>query len=239
MPSRRVLIAGLVAFLLVSACGALLVSMGIARMNRLLFGVERMPSTSMEPYDIVLRRAGKAQDGQGAGEHASEWRLTVPRAFVDQQVGENGATSGPDIGEAWWSDFSDEENSFYVSLGSVVDPASARLAPSILAEPPRLKDEYMSITLSNRSMFPAVVAADYCIRDDDYDPAVMQAGAPVRWKQCAAATPRCDIHTTFEGWDIRLGVSRAIYERPQDACTAARRFLLEKTVRHDGAPVRD
>ena len=227
----RKLAVGLVLAVVVVSGGLLLLGAAFASLTTSMFGASRMISKSMEPYEVVLRTPFKGGKRLPPEAMPLEWRVVLPRAFVTIEIGTNGAIAPGGRAESRWYEWP-VRRSFFVSFETVIDPKTDQLTPAVLSDPARIKDNYMDVTLSNSGLYPDVIFDEYCIRDDDYDKNIVKNGNPERMSPCTS-TPRCGINTIMDGWDIRLIVSRAIYDQPQKMCAAARRFLSEHTIKRD------
>ena len=224
--------AGLLLLLAFVVAGAILVSASIGSLTRSMFGPVSTPSRSMEPYEIVLRTTFGGGKKLPADAKPYEWRLILPRAFMNVEIGANGGVNrGNSDKGSWWFEAKSED--FFVFLNTVVNLKSNEVNPEIFAEKKDVDTQGMTIELGNSGLFPDTIESDYCIRDDDYDPSLIKSGYPTSWRRCDPSTPRCSINTSIDGWDIQLIVSREIYNKPKEACAAAQRFLAAHTVQRD------
>ncbi len=90
MPGNRFLLVLLIA---VAVGGSVWWVSGFTRLMGSIFPGGGSPSTSMEPYDLVFKADPSAYSGGRTEEMRApvEWRLTVPRAFVWSEIGDNDA----------------------------------------------------------------------------------------------------------------------------------------------------
>ncbi|MER9744507.1 hypothetical protein [Mesorhizobium sp. M0187] len=227
----RKLAVGLVLAVVVLSGALLLLGGALASLTTSMFGASRMISKSMEPYGVVLRTPFKGGKRLPPEAKPLEWRVVLPRAFVTIEIGTNGAIAPGGRRESRWYEWP-ARRTFFIDFETVIDLKMDQLTPAVLSDPARLKDNFLNITLSNSSLYPRVKSDEYCIRDDDYDSSIVEDGIADQVHPCSS-TPRCGINTIVDGWDVRLIVSRAIYNQPQKMCAAARRFLLEHTIRRD------
>ena len=227
----RKLAVGLVLAVVVVSGGLLLLGAAFASLTTSMFGASRMISKSMEPYEVVLRTPFKGGKRLPPEAKSLEWRVVLPRAFVTIEIGTNGAIGPGERPDSRWYEWPVQRN-FFVHFETVIDLETDQLTPAVLSNPEKIKDNFMDVTLSNGWLYPDVIYDEYCIRDDEYDKNILKNGNQKPLSPCSS-TPRCGINTILDGWDIRLIVSRAIYDQPQKMCAAARSFLSEHTIKRD------
>ncbi|MBY5766622.1 hypothetical protein HFO06_26560 [Rhizobium leguminosarum] len=204
-----------------------------AHLTRSMFGLSGRASTSMEHYEIAFRNGYPSH--KGAHTWYAEWILSVPRAYVSTEVGENGNVNAPKSAQsgqapAWLGGprFGD----YFAGLHTVLDPASSELKPAIFASRQELDDEYVNIHLANIGSLP-VDANNYCVRQHDMEAFLMQRGWKNGWSTCNDRQRRCLVYMDVDHWFVRLIVSRKVYEQPDRICSITRNFLNKFTVRRD------
>ena len=85
-----------------------------------------------------------------------EWRLILPRAFMNMEIGINGDTYRADNtkNNSWFDTKGTRKgDDFFVYLNSTVDLAASEISPAVFAKGDIFKNRFVAIVLSNRSTF--------------------------------------------------------------------------------------
>lgn len=204
-----------------------------AHLTQSMFGASGRASTSMEHYEIAFRNGYPSH--KGTRTWYAEWILSLPRAYVSTEIGENGNVNAPlsarsGLVPAWLG--GTRLGDYMVGLNTVLDPASSELKPAIFASRQELDDEYVHIHLANGGSLP-VDAHDYCVRQHDMDGFLKQRGWKTDWFTCDDRQRRCLVYMDVDHWFVTLIVSRKVYEQPDRICSITRNFLNKFTVRRD------
>lgn len=193
-------------------------------------------STNMEPFDISLK--SKVYDNQkGELNQIVEWKLKVPRAYVDDVQGKNGAINhiGP------------------LANGNtgVVDSFKALLAVHVLADGQTLEpytlmaadqkkfdDNTMVIKVYNTDADWWIAKNDLCVQEEHRDDAAKKVGGPDQFNAtCFPTIKFCTIYTHLDGWLLTINASKQLYAQPEKVCSLAKKFVHQFTVKRDVYPV--
>ena len=213
--------------------------------NRLatsMFGPSANVSHSMDGYEIALRNAFWFSDEEPKDPRQfKEWTLTIPRAYLVKEIGENGAIDGPQSAKGnlfldWFA--GRHYGDYFARLDTVLDPQSQELRPAVLADEKELRGSFVALRITNGVLFPRIPIKEYCIRESDvldfFDANKSKLrGFRVPGSLCQDVMPRCHINTILDGWHIELTVSRSLYNRPDDMCRISRAFLNKYTTKRD------
>ncbi|PZM17214.1 hypothetical protein [Rhizobium tubonense] len=216
---------------------------GFDHLTQSIFGSGGSASMSVEPYEILLRNAAWPSGRySGARDKFTEWKLVVPRAYLVNEIGTNGAIYWPvqarsrtrTTGDALLDWLAGRHyQSYYPDLDTVLDSASSELKPAVFASEEERRQSFVGIGLGNRSSFPDVPVADYCVREDDANALLKSVGSNVTLYGCMAEMPRCNIKTILDGWTVDITVPRRLYNQPDNMCRIARAFLNKYTTKRD------
>jgi hypothetical protein len=174
-------------------------------------------SDSMEPYELLFRtEASSKQDENSA---TKEWKLDIPRAYLIDLIGRNGA-GGP-------------QDSFFVFLEAVFDPRTNDFLPIAQADRSKLMDFAIGLNLANDNARRQLLQTNTCLRADDFSSYMKKFGLEERNRACGTNFQRCGVYMHVNGWSVRLSVPRLLYTNPQPICDAVKNFLDEYTVKRD------
>lgn len=235
MRARRVAFAAVVAAAILAG-GFLWASAGIARLTASIFGSPIMPSTSLAPYEILLRTAFGATSTPLPEGVSYEWKLVIPRAFLVSEIGINGETyrANNKKNNRWYdSSGTFRGDSFFAHLHLVLTSPRLEPKPAVFASAEELRDSFIGITIANNRLFPESSFKNYCVKDDDVDLYFKGQGSAISRKTCPSAMPRCNINTIADGWTISISTSRLLYNEPEKVCRLAHDFLNEYTNKRD------
>ena len=159
------------------------------------------PSASMQPRELVFRanlsshRENKS-DAQGA---QAEWRVSVPRAYVWSEIGDDAAVSrGP--GHQLHS----------IDLYAVLDPVSKSFSPGVFSDRRTGASEGFIIHVTNGFTAERVDATDNCVRLDD----IPKQFASQKLKQTCSSNPkivRCPVYMKYKGWHMNVAMPKKYY----------------------------
>lgn len=185
-------------------------------------------STSLEPYEIALRSRHLNYKKLPDDAPPVEWIIKLPRAFVVKEFGSNGVAS--DGGK---------KGTFYsVNIYGVASKDRKTAEPATLAYNKAVERDFIGITLENSGREPEIRKKNLCITQVDLS--VMTATTngtdePYIPKLCGKGNPRCLIETHYQGWSMRILVAQDSewYRNPTQACTFAKDFLKQHTIKID------
>jgi len=218
------------------------IATGFNRLTTSIFGPASGVSKSMDGYEVVLRNAFWFSDGEPkAPGQFKEWKLVVPRAYLVNEIGSNGAIESPENtkGSLFWDWFAGRHYGLYSArLDTVLDSKSLELRPAVLADKKELSGSFVGIKIVNGGEFPIVTVRDYCVREDDVRSyfAIHASGVPTARlpaSVCYDVMQRCHINTILDGWRVTLTVSRPLYNQSDEMCRISLAFLNKYTTKRD------
>lgn len=224
---KRFMIWSVVIFALVLFAGMWLFS-GLSRTLDSIFPTTSDASTSLEPYEIALRSRQLNYKQLPDDVAPVEWIIKLPRAFVVKEFGSNGVAS--DAGK---------EGTYYsVNIHGVASKDRKTAEPAMLVYNKAVEKDFIGIKLHNSSNEPEIRKNNLCITQVDLS--VMTATTngtdePYIPKLCGKGNPRCLIETHYQGWGMRILVAQDSewYRKPVQACTFAKDFLKQHTIKID------
>jgi hypothetical protein len=177
-------------------------------------------SSSMEPYELSFRLASKS----GV---VNEWNLAVPRAFVVDETGQNGAV-------APWTG----TNTGYFSASIVLLQAgNGQFVPeAFVAEGDRSRHAKMKrivVFLGNTDTERWIYKNDICVPQHQLGDVARQYGSKERNSPCLEQSNACTISTQLNGWAIGIGATKDLYANPQFVCATVKSFLNAHTTHRD------
>ncbi len=196
---------------------------GVGRLSRSIVGGSSIGlSNSMELYELRFGTSAKdVTPLEAESLPRKEWILNIPRAYVVDTTGANGA-HGPD-------------ESFLASLEIVLDPSLKTLAPLSKANKTSFPASSVRVKLMNEAFPSAISKVDYCVREDDYPDFLKKNGSKI-WprSQCLDFTRRCLVYANMDGWPVDIYLPKSVYfADPQPVCRAVEAFLDKHTTRRD------
>jgi hypothetical protein len=194
---------------------------GIGRLSRSINPASgNAPSTSMEPVTVSFKyglERGENFEELAPNKRPYEWLVKIPRRFIWSLHGSNGSVLRKQK----------DGNELFVNIEGVVDILKDEILPVDLAKP--ISDHSIVFYLSNHRGIPQIMKSSSCVRQEDFKKFLNEKEDTLY--KCT--TPRCDIYTELDGWDITLTVSPALYKNPDKTCLLAKSFLNMMTVRRD------
>ena len=184
-------------------------------------------SNSMEPYELDFRTDIHNSTRLPKDAPSLQWKLNVPRAFLVNILGENGAVRGGPKAD----------DLFMAYIYAIVLPNNSELSPAAL-EPydkpitrfTSLK-RFIALSMSNQSTEVKMLGPDACVTDDDYKKVLEAHGARnERDRRCLPQANLCGIYSHLDGWEFEMHVTRDIYSDPENVCRVAKAFLNKHTV---------
>lgn len=190
------------------------------------------PSTSMELYEINLRRmevdAGDKETGR-----VLEWKLAVPRAFLLDENGENGIVYKTTNG-------SETQYSFKLAMQVSEDLKEFTPRTQIKAKGKLPRDILIGSTNASSSLTGSstgfVVAYDLCVRQSDEKKIAADYGLKKFDVNCYDQDYRCSVSSQIDGWGVSATVTKDLYNLPQETCRITKSFLNLYTVKRDIDP---
>jgi hypothetical protein len=177
------------------------------------------PSSSMAPHEISLKLA--EENGT-----VNEWKLAVPRAFVVDETGENGAV-------APWTG----SNTGYFSTSIVLLQADdGKFVPetSVTERHRYSKMKRIVIFLGNTDTDTWIFKNDVCVPQHLLGDAARQYGVKDRNSPCLDRDNACYIIGAHaDGWAVGIAATKDLYANPQQVCATVKTFLNTYTVRRD------
>lgn len=189
------------------------------------------PSTSMELYEINLRRMEVDAAGKETG-RVLEWKLAVPRAFLLDENGKNGIS---------YSKIDYRATSYSFSLAMQVSEDLKDFTPRTLIKSKGKLPRDILISASNTygeilgSSTGFVVAYDLCVREHERGLAAAKFGLKMFSPNCYEQDYRCSINAQIDGWGIGTTVTKDLYSEPDKSCAIMKSFLNKFTVNRDVA----
>jgi hypothetical protein len=223
---------GLVVAVSVSAIYGLLywVSSGVNLLSRSM-GAANAVSNSLEPYELVFRSAIKENSQISAGERPYEWKLELPRAYVESEFGSRSAVSGN-------YPMNNQEDAHYgLFISALFNFTTQETRPAVNSKNVGPDEAYLGFSISNGMAMLEILNGENCLRADDLWQKVELNGggkAPAA-KECSTRDAKCQIYTHYHGWSVKLFVPRKsiTYQVPQKACEVAKLFLDKHTKQID------
>lgn len=173
-------------------------------------GVAR--SSSMQPYEIVLRTKVWDERAKKLTDHFYEWKLAVPRTYLIDESGDNGAVREGERMELGYYD---------ATLELLVGAEDDSVSSTIELKPSRNDDNTIQIGLINREASRELVEADLCRKTKT---------------RCYIQSKRCGIQMQMDGWSVGMAPTLGLYEQPEKVCTIVKKFLNTYTIKRDQLP---
>jgi len=187
------------------AGGYFLVS-NFSRLSKsILPGLHSSPSKSMKPYTIRLRTPDHWGETKER-DKVHEWKLALPRAFVDSEFGD------PD----------DLKKTYSVNLNAVFNPNTLEITPATLSKRQVFLDEGVIIDLRNSGTRSK---KNKCINDEQY--------FEDDFHKCKSHHLKCRINTNYMGLTVKIQMVKKYFYKPQKICDAVVAFLENKTINID------
>lgn len=179
-------------------------------------------STSMEPYDIVLRLQPKDNDGRS---QPWEWHLRFPRAFVTSESGTNGVTYGRSR---------DGGDHYNVDVQALVSEDGKTFIPAGGQPIEKQKARSLVIHLRNGSALLPIQEYNLCV-PQDLEGTILKSHGDSIWQDspCYQQELRCRISMHLDGWSVDFAATKDLYSNPDNACRLTRQLLDSYTVRRD------
>ena len=193
-------------------------------------------STSMEPFDITLK--SKVWDYRKKGELDTpvEWDIRLPRAYVDDLQGQNGAIRH--VGRVANGN-TDVVDRFKALLAVHVLADGQTLEPYALmaADQKKFDDNTMVIKVYNTDADWWIAKNDLCVQEEHRDDAAKKVGGPDQFNAtCFPTIKFCTIYTHLDGWLLTINASKQLYAQPEKVCSLAKKFVNGYTVKRDVYP---
>ena len=181
-------------------------------------------STSMEPYELDFLTNIHNNIELPKDAPSLQWKLNVPRAFLVNTIGKNGAAQGG----------SGAYNLFIANMDAIILPDSSGLSPAVLEPRNKPVTRFVGINIYNQSADPHIRGFDACVTGDDYKKVVEAHGARNEHdKRCSQLENRCGIYSHLDGWNVEMTVTRDIYSDSENVCRVVKAFLNKHTVHRD------
>jgi hypothetical protein len=187
------------------------------------------PSTSMEPFEINLRAKRWNEKTQKEDEKIYEWNLAIPRAFVVDETGTNGALYTRDT---HGDDFYHVRSQFQLS-DKDGDPVPMSLVQG-KGRLPRIVMIGIANSVTRENAW--IVKNDLCFRQDEGEEIAKSLGAEYGRglnMKCDDRSPLCVIGMQLDGWTVDTYVAKDLYSDPKRVCKLAKKFLIQYTVKRD------
>lgn len=155
-------------------------------------------SPSLEPYDLAFeidRQAPRSLNSDRPPPQRLVWKLTLPRAFVFQETGDNSTV------------FDSHENLHAVYLFATYDSAKGAFSPGFLADRAMQPVEGFVVRLANG---PGIRVAQ-AVRDEDL--AKLPRDQTIVTSPCSPdeGIARCNVHISFHGWPVTIMMPKKYY----------------------------
>lgn len=224
LPPKRALfeILVLLAIIIAVAFGIRRLDSGLSHLFASIVGGSSIGiSDSMEPYELKFLTVPRdVTPLEAESQPKKKWLLSIPRAYVTDVIGKNGA-----IGR---------DETFIASLELVFDPTKLTFVPLAFAGKSSIPDYAINVSLENTGGYPQIAKVDYCVRVDDFSDFLSKYNVTHRSDKCRNSYPRCLLYSHLDGWDIEIMMSRLLYfSDPQPACRSIKAFLDKYTVQRD------
>jgi hypothetical protein len=168
----------------------------------ILPGTAASPSRSMEPYELVFRfdASGFKLGGEDGDAAPAEWRLTLPRAFLWSEIGDNADVGGG------------TDHKFHsASLYATFDPKAGTFSPAILADDKIRSTDGFLIRIYNRKAGPKLANTSACIRYDELDSFYGRSQSRSRRCDLKSNDLRCEVSSQHKGWILDIGMPKKYY----------------------------
>jgi hypothetical protein len=170
-------------------------------------GVAR--SSSMLPYEIVLRTKVWDEEAKKLSDQFVEWKLAVPRAYLIDEDGDNGAVrQGARM----------ELGNYHSALELLVDSGDNSVSPTIELKPSPYDDNTIQIGLINQGASPEVTDGDVCRKTAAF---------------CHSKSKRCGIEMQIDGWIVGAAATLGLYGQPEKVCLIVKKFLNAYTTKRE------
>ncbi|HEY5364123.1 MAG TPA: hypothetical protein VIJ49_07980, partial [Aestuariivirga sp.] len=187
------------------------------------------PSTSMELYEINLRRMQVDTDRKETG-RILEWKLAVPRAFLIDEIGKNGTP---------YTEKNSDATAYGVDLAMQASEDLKSFVPkTLVTEKGKIPRDIIigfsnNLTDSKGTSIGFIVENDLCVRaeDEQQEAAKLHEHGYSGW--CHDEDYRCLISAQLDGWGIGFNVTKDLYSRPLEACAMTKDFLNKYTIKRD------
>jgi hypothetical protein len=182
-------------------------------------------STSMAPYDVVLRVASKGGVPLDESTPPMEWILRLPRAYVTRELGDNGVT---------YRRFIEGGDNYFVDFQINVSADGQTFIPTAGRKREDQKVRSMIFHLRNVEAIPSIRSFESCI-PQHLQNTILEPRGDKTWdnEECIDRDLRCRIRMQVDGWKVDLAVTKDLYSSPENACRLARKFLDSYTVKRD------
>jgi hypothetical protein len=178
-------------------------------------------STSMEPYELDFRvknRSGKI----------SEWKLAVPRAYITDETGLNGAL-GPQTGQG-------KEDVYFSSSLTLSLQGENTFVPRTLIDHSGNLPSVVSIGISNSTGQYWIRKNDLCVPGDLRHEIAKKYDSASSNINCDDRDYLCSIEMQLDGWGVGAAVTKDLYKDPERVCSLVKKFLISYTVKRDPQP---
>lgn len=193
--------------------------------RRIMPGASMSPSSSMKPYEISLRTAhpiGWDRDVD-TSDKIYEWKLAVPRAFVFDEVGSNGAIDN----------YKDAKNNqYFPKLRGELDSDMKTLKPFPLGKR-KYGEQHMSMHLRNSRTSFWEAKYNSCIPQHLVATVAEQYDFDASSIKCREASKLCSVAMQIDGWFVEAFVTKKLYAQPELVCEVTKDFLQQYTVKRD------
>lgn len=195
--------------------------------HSILPGSAASPSMSMEPYAFVFRfdASSSQEDSSSTTQRApSEWRLSMPRAFVSSELGDDSSVGG-----------GRQHQSHSVTISATLNPATGDFSPAILSTASERSAHGFFFFLGNGPVGEKLARSPHCIRQDEIDEFFGTSKLSVNFfKANSSFEQRCMAYMSDEGWCVRLEMPKKVYfDNYQCACYSASEMLKKYTTKAD------
>ena len=175
-------------------------------------------STSLEGYDAYFRTdLGMVGDVMA---HPAVWHLRVPRAFIWNELGENGVLN---------SAHDNPRKTYILGIDAILDQENGHFNRlPIFDQPDRDKEFLADLENSSATRINEVrVGKDLCMTYNEF----------FHDEYCRTPNVFCMVKSSFRGWHVTLHVRPAVYHGSkavlEDVCTRMRKTLAEYTISVD------
>jgi hypothetical protein len=188
-------------------------------------------STSMEPFDISLK--SKVYDNQkGELNQIVEWKLKVPRAYVDDVQGKNGSV------RHLVSTGAQDGLKILLAVHVLADGQTLEPYTMMAADQKKFDDSTMVIKVYNTDADWWIAKNDLCVQEEHRDDAAKKVGGPDQFNAtCFPTIKFCTIYTHLDGWLLTINASKQLYAQPEKVCSLAKKFVNQFTVKRDYFPI--
>ena len=215
-----------VAVIVFTAAGAAWLVYSISDLaNRIMPGFNMQVSTSMEPYDVVLRAATKGGKLLDSSARPMEWAIRLPRTYVTSELGDNGATYRRTSGGG---------DEYFLDFQVNISADGQTFVPTAGRPPEDQKVRSMIFHIRNAEAIPSIRNYESCVPQHLRNTILERRGSKLwRNEECTDRGLRCQVWTHVDGWMVNLAVTKDLYADPGNACRLARKFLDTYTVKRD------